>query len=247
MANGDAAAAVGMDVVPDISDLRKGYDEINKTRDYIANHRTSNAGHTVAQITGLQAALDGKGGTGEVAAAAASAAAASAAAGTAQATANANAALLNTVYTGGFAGDVWNRNITGTRRAAWIGDGGVIVLGHTASTRTVKQDFALPKFTTAQLRGVQVTLYRYIAEVERAKAERGYKAALEIGVIAEELHELGLWPWVVYEGRGKKAVPVSVHYELLGLLAILLAQQAWDTLDNHEERLAALEKSRNDG
>lgn len=40
MANGDAAAAAGMDVVASTDDRRDGYDEINKTRDYIAQ-RTS--------------------------------------------------------------------------------------------------------------------------------------------------------------------------------------------------------------
>lgn len=40
MANGDAAAAAGMDVVAGTADRRMGYDEINKTRDYIAQ-RTS--------------------------------------------------------------------------------------------------------------------------------------------------------------------------------------------------------------
>lgn len=40
MANGDAAVAAGMDVVSRTADRRLGYDEINKTRDYIAQ-RTS--------------------------------------------------------------------------------------------------------------------------------------------------------------------------------------------------------------
>lgn len=37
MANGDAALAAGMDVVPGTDDIRLSYDEINKTRDYIAD------------------------------------------------------------------------------------------------------------------------------------------------------------------------------------------------------------------
>lgn len=58
MANGDAAAAAGMDVVPGTADRRDGYDEINKTRDYIAE-RTS----TVTPVA--------KGGTGATTAASA--------------------------------------------------------------------------------------------------------------------------------------------------------------------------------
>jgi hypothetical protein len=40
MANGDAAIASGMDVVLATDDRRQGYDEINKTRDYIATRVT---------------------------------------------------------------------------------------------------------------------------------------------------------------------------------------------------------------
>ena len=41
MANGDAAAAVGFDIVLATDDVREGYSEINKSRDYLANHITS--------------------------------------------------------------------------------------------------------------------------------------------------------------------------------------------------------------
>lgn len=36
MANGDNAAAAGMDIVPGTAQVRLGYDEINKSRDYVA-------------------------------------------------------------------------------------------------------------------------------------------------------------------------------------------------------------------
>lgn len=61
MANGDKALAAGMDVVAGTADRRLGYDEINKTRDYIAD-RTS-------AVTPIE-----KGGTGATNAAAARAA-----------------------------------------------------------------------------------------------------------------------------------------------------------------------------
>ena len=50
MANGDAAAALGFDLVLSTDDVREGYSEINKSRDYLANHITSGS-HTAAQIT----------------------------------------------------------------------------------------------------------------------------------------------------------------------------------------------------
>ena len=50
MANGDAAAALGFDLVLSTDDVREGYSEINKSRDYLANHITSGS-HTASQIT----------------------------------------------------------------------------------------------------------------------------------------------------------------------------------------------------
>lgn len=50
MANGDAAAAFGFDIVLPSDAVQDGYDEINKSRDYIANHATSGT-HSAAQIT----------------------------------------------------------------------------------------------------------------------------------------------------------------------------------------------------
>jgi len=55
MANGDAAAAAGMDTVAGTADLRQGYDEINKTRDYQAAHQTSGTHPASAITTGVLA------------------------------------------------------------------------------------------------------------------------------------------------------------------------------------------------
>lgn len=52
MANGDAAAAAGMEVVPGTADARNGYDEINKSRDYIANHMIAGTHDASAIATG---------------------------------------------------------------------------------------------------------------------------------------------------------------------------------------------------
>lgn len=50
MANGDDAAAVGYDTVAGSEDIRQAYDEINVTRDYLAQHRTDGT-HRANQIT----------------------------------------------------------------------------------------------------------------------------------------------------------------------------------------------------
>jgi hypothetical protein len=47
MANGDAAAAAGMDVVPGTAKVRLGYDEINKSRDYVAGFAKRNADNLI--------------------------------------------------------------------------------------------------------------------------------------------------------------------------------------------------------
>ncbi len=47
MANGDAAAAAGMDIVAGTAPRRLGYDEINKSRDYIANRAKRNADNAI--------------------------------------------------------------------------------------------------------------------------------------------------------------------------------------------------------
>lgn len=136
--------------------------------------------------------------------------------------------------------DPWNRNITWTRRAAWLGqNGSVYTLGNTASTRAKKQNIRDVEWTDEQLRAIPVVYYRYRAAVARERRNPDQKAALEIGTLADDLHELELWEFVIYDGHGDDAVPVSVHYELLGLAAIVLAQRNADRLDRLEERLTA--------
>jgi len=75
MANGDAAAALGFDIVAPTDDVREGYSEINKSRDYIAEDITSGT-RSAAQITSgifstdrLPVIAVAKGGTGATTAA----------------------------------------------------------------------------------------------------------------------------------------------------------------------------------
>ena len=51
MANGDAAAAAGLPVVPATKDIRLGYDDINRLADAVAQHLTA-GGHDFSKITG---------------------------------------------------------------------------------------------------------------------------------------------------------------------------------------------------
>lgn len=53
MANGDKAAAAGMDVVAGSADLRQSFEEHNKTRDYLADHITDGTHDATAIATGV--------------------------------------------------------------------------------------------------------------------------------------------------------------------------------------------------
>lgn len=59
MANGDTAAAAGMDIVPSTGKVQAGYDEINKTRDYIAE-RTATVTPIAKGGTGATTAADAR-------------------------------------------------------------------------------------------------------------------------------------------------------------------------------------------
>lgn len=130
---------------------------------------------------------------------------------------------------------VYNREITGTRRSAWVQSNGD--LGYASSSIHKKQDIRPAELTLEQLRGIPVVLYRYRKAVAAERAGKIDHAATEIGTIAQSLDALGLWQFVFYED-GK---PAGVHYDLLALAAISLGQQLADHLDALDERVTALE------
>jgi hypothetical protein len=136
-------------------------------------------------------------------------------------------------------GAAWDNNITGTRRAAWIEADGT--LGHTASARKFKQDIRPAELTFEQLRAIPVVLYRYRQQVAAEKAGKIDHAATEIGTLADDLHDLGLWQFVIYDNDG---APLSVHYELLALAALSLGQQLADLLAALDARLTTIEQER---
>lgn len=134
---------------------------------------------------------------------------------------------------------VYGREITSTRRSAWVQSNGL--LGWASSSRHKKQNIRPAELTLEQLRAIPVVLYRYRRAVAAERAGSIDHAPTEIGTIAEDLHDLGLWQFVSYEGHGEDAKPAGVHYELLALAALSLGQQLADRIDRIEERLAALE------
>ncbi|MGW4927981.1 tail fiber domain-containing protein [Agromyces sp. NPDC004153] len=106
-------------------------------------------------------------------------------------------------------------------------DGGRV--GHVPSSRRYKRDEAAAELDPATILALQLVTFRYIAAVE----ELGDDADVELGLIAEDVAELGL-DWLVY--RDAEGQPAGIRYERLALALLPLVQ-------DHERRLAALERA----
>jgi len=242
MATGDDASAAGMDLAPGSTPANTIHTEINKTRDYIAGFFTAAKAYAdglFGSISLSWASITGK--PAFIAAGASAAAARAAVAAADSGTVSAQGGYINNIANGLLNAAPWDRNITWTRRAAWLGNDGTVTIGHTASRRAMKQNITPAALARDALTAIPVVQYRYRAEVAKERLIDGYRAAVEIGTLADDLHALGLWQFVVYEGRGEDAKPVSVHYELLGLAGIALGQILATELDALAARVAALE------
>lgn len=127
-------------------------------------------------------------------------------------------------------------NITGTRVAAWL-ESATGRLGTASSSRRYKQDEAPAGIDPDAVLGIEPKRFRYIEQVE----QYGDDAAIEYGFIAEDLHDAGLFPWVVYREVDGEMVPDGVNYSMLAVAqhAALRAQQT--QIDALTARLDALD------
>jgi hypothetical protein len=148
-----------------------------------------------------------------------------------------------------FASAAPTNNITGTRVTAWLqtADG---MLGMATSSRRYKQDIEPADLDVDAVLAIELVRYRYIAEVRKRDdpdyehyVGPDYVPAMELGVIAEQLDDLGLKDFVVYapDGEGGER-PDGVHYELLALALLPTIQEQARRLTDLEERLNALEQ-----
>ncbi|MFD1714174.1 tail fiber domain-containing protein [Amnibacterium flavum] len=102
-------------------------------------------------------------------------------------------------------------------------------LGHVASSRRFKQDIASATAPLDAVLALRLVTFRYIQAVE----ELGEDADIEWGLIAEEVHDLGLHWLVSYDAD---RIPVGVRFERLAVALLPVMQ-------NHEARLARVEEA----
>jgi hypothetical protein len=240
MANGDAALAAGMDIVSGTADRRMGYDEINKSRDYIANR--------TAAVTPVA-----KGGTGATTAPAArtnldvfakaetyNRAQVDAAFATvlplSGGTVTGNLGATGNIECNGRLRSSGSRNtpIT-TSYVAMYADGSGF-FGYPSSRRALKQNIEPIPWSDAQLRAIPVVLFRYRHDVAAERAG-GDPAPVNLGTIADDIDAAGMHELVIYDDAGR---PESVRYELIGLAALALAQRNADRLDALEKQMRVI-------
>lgn len=234
MANGDAAAAKGMDVVAGSADRRLGYDEINKTRDYVA-----------AEIDARTAAVAGK------AAASHTHAAADVTSGT-LATAripNLNASIItagtlssarlpSTLEANGPTDSAYARSATGSSwYAVWMNSSNQF-MRNTSSCR-YKVGIRPLELDTAAILALEPVTYHRKGQAEGTR---------EIGLIAERCVEVpGLVSWDQHRDRAGKVIegsewrPEAVRYEqVLPVLLLHVIREQNARLDRLEQRVAGL-------
>lgn len=228
---GEAAAAAGMATVADTEDKRQGAQEINKTRDYIAQffgavraiaqggtgantaaQARANLGITATNVpstgSNVQADIDFVNGKATAA----------------QNAANQAQTNVDFVYQGNMSAAIYSRLVGGV--SVYITSGGL--LGYLPSGRQFKDDVRPFVIDAAAARAVLVRSFTYRADLAELPAGR------QVGVIADELLAAGLDWLVVHDDAG---VPIGVHYDRLSLVALALAQHDAARLDELERRV----------
>lgn len=138
---------------------------------------------------------------------------------------------LDSVRDGNLTTGVYNRNITWTRRTAWIGDNGQ--LGYASSSERYKKHIRPMDVTDEQVAMLVLVSFQWRAAV--AADDRR-----EVGLIAERLVDAGLG-WAVFtdpDGR-----PEGINYDMIGLVLLPAVQRLIRDRDSIIQRLEALESA----
>lgn len=127
----------------------------------------------------------------------------------------------------------YSNDITTTRHAMWISSTGQF--GWASSSRRKKQDIASANIDIASVLSIEPKVFRYIKEVEAV----GDEAPLEIGMIAEDLHDAGLGLFVDYGATGEQ--PEGIHYERYAVAIQAVVRYQAEQIQELKDRLSALE------
>lgn len=238
---GTAAAADGMTVLDGTEDRRTGWLAINKTRDYIVSKcaaaLTAAKAYTDQKVAAISltwnaitdkptefppsahahSAISGDGGaflrwTGT------------------QWLANALFGIgaplevASTATVGGALINPWARN-NGVSGWSALGVNAAGQFGFQMSSRRFKKDIKSWTPDRQAILAMRLVEFRYKVAYDDGTGD------IDHGLIAEELHDLGLEWLVAYDGDG---LPVTVRYERIGLALLPIVQ-------DHEARIAALE------
>jgi len=167
---------------------------------------------------------------------------------------------VNTTSTGEFdAGvtsvGVYNLQLTNSYKVQYVDSLGR--MGFAPSTRRMKTQLDLADFTDEQIETLQLVHYKYTREIELERVHcagippyqwiPGYHAGTFLGMYAEDLHNLGLWEFVMYrpDETGMSAaldesgapIPEGIRYEMLAMLLIPTVQRLLGRVRAIEERL----------
>ena len=127
--------------------------------------------------------------------------------------------------------NAYNTDITWTRRTGWWGNDGRA--GYASSSRRKKTAIKpADEEALAALLDVEPKAFRYRAEVARRTSKRinegiDYVPSIELGLIAEELDEVGLGFFVYY---GEDGQPEGIEYGMLTVALLAIARRQRDAL-----------------
>jgi len=129
--------------------------------------------------------------------------------------------------------DVYNRLVSGSPyKVQYVDSSGQ--MGYVPSSRRYKRDIVTAELDVRSIMAqLRVVTFRYLGAVELS----GTEAAVEWGVIAEEIHDLGLTWLVDYNEDG---LPDGVKHERFAILLIMAAQDQQSQIDDLDERLSTI-------
>lgn len=142
--------------------------------------------------------------------------------------------------------DAASFNITGTRLTVWV-ETATGRFGNTASSRKYKQDEAPADIDPDAILSISAKTFHYIAEIRKRDDPTfeeyvgpDYVVAAEHGFMAEDLHDAGLHPWVIYRDTDGVVEPESVDYVMWVVALQIAARKLADDRDALRADLTAL-------